>query len=121
VATGVLAAEANEDLNALAAEHPWIKLHVGDPGASGTANPAANTTRKQGLFAAASGGVIATNAELRWNAVGTSEDYTHWTGWTAETNGSAGWSGTITADAVTSGNNFVINSGGLTFSFNVMA
>lgn len=121
MATGVLAAEANEDLNALAAEYPWIKLHVGDPGASGTANPATNTTRKQGSFAGAAGGSIATNAELRWNGVGATEDYTHWSGWTAETNGSAGWSGTITADQVTSGNNFVINSGGLTFTFNVMA
>jgi hypothetical protein len=117
----VLAAEANEDLNALAAEYPWIKLHVGDPGASGTANAAVETDRVQGSFAAASGGAIATNAELRWNGVAGSEDYTHWTGWTASSGGSAGWSGTITADAVTAGNNFVINSGGLTFSFTVMA
>ncbi len=121
MATGVLAAEANEDLNALAAEYPWIKLHVGDPGASGTANAAVETDRVQGSFAAASGGAIATNAELRWNGVAGSEDYTHWTGWTASSGGSAGWSGTITADAVTAGNNFVINSGGLTFSFTVMA
>jgi hypothetical protein len=121
MATGVIASEANEDLAALAAEFPWIKRHVGDPGAAGTANPAADTTRKQASFAAPSGGVIATNAELRWNTVSTSEDYTHWTGWTLETGGAAGWSGTITADAVTAGNNFVINSGGLTFSFNVMA
>lgn len=121
MATGVLAAEANEDLNALAAEYPWIKLHVGDPGASGTANPATETDRVQASFAAASGGVIATNTETRWNGVAANEDYTHWSGWNAQTNGAAGWSGTITADAVNTGNNFVINAGGLTFSFNVMA
>lgn len=121
MATGVIAAEANEDLTALAAEYPWIKLHIGDPGASGTANAASNTTRKQATFAAPAGGIIATSAELQWSAVPTSEDYTHWSGWTTETGGSAGWSGTITADAVTAGNNFVINSGGLTFTFTVMA
>lgn len=121
MSTGVLVAEANEDLAALAAEFPWIRLHIGDPGASGTANAATNTTRKQASFAAPANGVIATNAELRWNGVPASEDYTHWSGWTAETNGAAGWSGTITADAVIAGNNFVINSGGLTFSFTAMA
>jgi hypothetical protein len=121
MATGVLAAEANEDLDALAAEYPWIKLHVGDPGASGTANPAAETDRVQASFAAAAGGVIATNTETRWNGVAANEDYTHWSGWSAETDGSAGWSGTITADAVNTGNNFVIDAGDLTFSFNVMA
>jgi len=121
MATGVLAAEANEDLTALATEYPWIKMHTGDPGAAGTANAATNTTRKQATFAAAAGGSIATSAELRWDAVAATEDYTHWSGWDAATAGAVGWSGTITADAVTSGNNFVVNSGGLTFTFTVMA
>ncbi|MGB3443904.1 MAG: hypothetical protein WBA97_34635 [Actinophytocola sp.] len=121
MATGVRAAEANEDLDALAAEYPWIKLHVGDPGAAGTANPATETDRVQATFGSASGGVIATNTETRWNGVAGSEDYTHWSGWTASTAGACGWSGTVTADAVTTGNNFVIPSGGLTFLFNVMA
>jgi hypothetical protein len=121
VATGVVASEANEDLNALASEFPWIKLHVGDPGAAGTANAAVETDRQQASFASASGGVIATNAELRWDDVAGSEDYTHWSGWSAVSAGSVGWSGTITADEVSTGNNFVIDSGGLTFSFNVMS
>lgn len=121
MATGVIAAEANEDLTALSVEFPWIKLHIGDPGAAGTANAATNTTRKQAAFATAAAGSIATNAELRWDAVPATEDYTHWSGWTLATNGAAGWSGTIIADQVTSGNNFVINSGGLTFTYTVMA
>lgn len=121
MATGVAPAEANANLNARAAAYPWIKLHTGDPGASGTANAATNTTRKQASFAAAAGGSIATNAELRWDGVPASEDYTHWSGWSASSGGSVGWSGTITADALNSGNNFVVPSGGLTFSHNVMA
>lgn len=121
MATGVIVAEANEDLTALAAEFPWIKLHTGDPGASGTANAATNAVRKQAAFAAPSGGAIATNAELQWSSVSTTETYTHWSGWSAETDGAAGWSGTITGGAVTAGNNFVINSGDLDFTYNVMA
>lgn len=121
MATGVAPAEANANLDARAAAFPWIKLHIGDPGAAGTANAATNTTRKQASFASAAGGSIATNAELRWDGVPATEDYTHWSGWSAATNGTVGWSGTITADAVNSANNFVVASGGLTFSHTVMA
>lgn len=121
MATGVRAAEANEDLNALGVEFPWIQLHIGDPGGDGTANPAVEADRVQASFGAAAGGVIATNTETRWDGVAATEDYTHWSGWNAQTNGAAGWSGTITADQVSAGNNLVINAGGLTFSFNVMA
>ena len=121
MATGVLASLANADLTAKATTYPFIKLHTGDPGAAGTANVATNTTRVQASFAAPSGGVIATSAELRWDAVPAGEDYTHWSGWTLVSGGAVGWSGLITADAVASGNNFVINSGGLTFSYTVMA
>lgn len=120
MATGLVASEANAKLDSLAATYPWIKKHVGDPGAAGTANAASDTTRKQASFGSPAGGSIATNAETRWNGVPATEDYTHWTGWSAETNGTVGWSGTITADAVNSGNNFVVPSGGLTYSLNVM-
>lgn len=121
MATGVAPAVANADLDSRGAAFPWIKLHVGDPGAAGTANAATNTTRKQASWASAAGGAIATNAELRWDNVPASEDYTHWTGWSASSGGTVGWSGTVTADPMTSSNNFVIASGGLTFTHTVMA
>lgn len=35
----------------------YVKLHIGDPGAAGTANAAANTTRQQAVFPA--GAIIA--------------------------------------------------------------
>jgi hypothetical protein len=42
----------------------WVKLHLGDPGAAGTTNAAAETTRKQATFgdAAASGAITNTAA-----------------------------------------------------------
>ena len=37
-----------------AVANPYVKLHLGDPGEDGTANPAAETTRKAITFSAAS-------------------------------------------------------------------
>lgn len=97
----------------------WIKLHVGSPGSAGTSNPATETTRKQASFANASGGSMATDAALSWTSVAGSEDYTHFSAWTASTAGTFLFSGTITASAVTAGGNFDISSGGLTVSLTV--
>ena len=40
MALGLGSNGANVALDALLAAHTWIKLHVGDPGPAGTANPA---------------------------------------------------------------------------------
>lgn len=117
---GLHATPADTFLDAHAAAYPWIKFHVGDPGAAGTANPATETDRVEASFAAASGGSIATNAELRLDGVAADEDFTHWTGWTDEVGGTVGWSGSVTADALNDGNNFVIAAGDFTYTLNVM-
>lgn len=92
---------------------PYIKLHVGDPGASGTANAATETTRKLVSFGAASGGAISNDAALTWTAVAGSEDYTHFSLWDASTAGNFLASGTVTANAVTAGDTFTIPIGDL--------
>lgn len=120
MSTGFEASAANAFLDARASGFPWIKLHVGDPGAAGTSNPATETDRLEASFAAASGGAIATNADLLWSAVAGNEDYTHWSGWSLATGGAVGWSGTVTASAVTAGNDFRVAAGGLTYTMNVM-
>ncbi len=121
MSTGIEVGAANAFLDARASGFPWIKFHVGDPGAAGTANPATETDRTQASFAAASGGAIATDEDLLLSGVAASEDYTHWTGWSASSGGTCGWSGTVTAAPVTSGNDFRIPSGGLTYTLNVVA
>lgn len=117
MAEGLSTAAANSALDTLAATYPWIKLHTGAPGANGTANAAAETTRKQATWASASAASVATSAQLQWTAVAGSEDFTHYTAWTASTAGSFGFSGTITANPVTAGDTFTLPSGGLTASF----
>jgi hypothetical protein len=91
----------------------WMKLHVGDPGSAGTANAATETTRKDvtAVFAAASSGTVTSNVAVTWTAVAGSEDYTHFSIWTASVAGTFLWSGTITANAVTAGDTFTFASG----------
>jgi len=119
MAVGMSAAAANTALDTLGSTYPWIKLHVGDPGAAGTANPAVETTRKQATFSAASAGAKTTSADLQWTNVAGSEDYTHYSAWTASTAGTFGFSGTVTANAVTSGDSFTIPAGDFDLSLPV--
>jgi hypothetical protein len=124
MALGLSAAEANAFLDAHVAEFPWIKLHTGDPGSAGTANAAGNDTRKQPTWASASGGAITTSAAIDWSdaEVDTSEDYTHYSLWTASTGGTFGSSGAITANAVSdTGDAFTIPAGDLDITISTAA
>lgn len=119
MAEGISTAAANSALDTLGSTYPWIKLHVGAPGAAGTANPSVETTRKQATWASASAGSKATSADLLWSAVAGTEDHTHFSAWTASSAGSFGFSGTITANPVTAGDDFKIASGNLSTSLTV--
>jgi hypothetical protein len=94
----------------------YVKLHVGDPGAAGTANAATETTRKETSFAAASSGSLASDAALSWTNIAGSQDATHFTAWDNISAGNFLFSGTITANAYTAGDTFTIASGSLTVS-----
>jgi hypothetical protein len=93
----------------------WIQLHTAAPGAAGTTAIAGNATRKQVTFGASAGGAIANSADLVWTAgeVDTSEDYTHYTLWSASSAGTFVHSGLVTANAVVTGNEFKIPAGDL--------
>jgi hypothetical protein len=117
MAEGLSVAAANAALDTLGSTYPWIKLHVGAPGSAGTSNPATETTRKQATWASAASGAKTSSADLTWTAVAGSEDFTHFTAWTASSAGSFGFSGPITANAVTAGDTFTILSGDLDYSF----
>lgn len=119
--TGLGSAGANTGLDAIAAAYPWIKLHIGDPGAAGTANAATETTRKQATWAAASGGSVANSAQLQWTSIAGSQDATHFSAWTASTAGTFGFSGTITANGYTAGDTYTVAIGALTASFTLAA
>ena len=98
---------------------PYIKLHTGDPGAAGTANPATETTRKSISFGAASAGAITSDADISWTNISGSQDATHFTAWDSLTVGNFLFSGTITANPYTAGDTYTITSGNLSASLTV--
>lgn len=116
MATSWSSTAGNAALTSLLGSYTWIQLHTASPGSAGTSNVASNSTRKQATWGSASGGSASNSADITWTSVSASEDYTHFTCWTASTAGTFGFSGTITANAVSSGDDFVIPTGDLTVS-----
>jgi hypothetical protein len=125
MATGLSAYTANKFLDALgnatafSVTDVYIKLHVGDPGANGTSNPATETTRKVVTFAAASNGTIASDSAATWTNIVGSQDATHFTSWDNLTAGNFLFSGTITSNPYTAGDTVTIASAALTASLTV--
>jgi len=136
MALGLSAAVANDILDAIGNNSAfttlpitelWIQLHVtAEPGAAGTANVAGNATRKLVSFGTAgsgTAGLMSNDTAVTWTTgeVDTSEDYLYWSGWTASTSGTFICSGAVTANAVTTGDEFTIPIGDLDLSFNTAA
>jgi hypothetical protein len=93
------------------AANVYLKLHLGDPGETGTGNPAAETTRQAVTFSAASGGSMASSAAVTWTNVAASETLTHWSAWDASTAGNCLWTGALSSSAsVAAGDTFQITS-----------
>jgi hypothetical protein len=119
VATGPSTSLCNSWLDALgnntsfSVATPYIQLHTADPGAAGTTAVATETTRKLVSFGAASSGAISNDADITWSGIAGSQDATHWTLWTASSAGTFLGSGTITANAYTAGDTYVIPAGDL--------
>jgi hypothetical protein len=125
MATGLSSYTADKFLDALgnatafSVADVYIKLHVGDPGANGTSNPATETTRKVVTFAAAANGSIASDLAATWTNIAGSQDATHFTAWDNLTAGNFLFSGTITSNPYTAGDTVTIASGSLTASLTV--
>lgn len=73
----------------------YAQLHTGDPGASGTSNLSALTTRSLTTFSAASGGAIALSNTPSFSMT-TSETITHASYWDSASGGNFLWSGVLT-------------------------
>ena len=91
----------------------YAKLHIGDPGAAGTANPSAVTTRVVITYSAASGGSISiTGTAPTWNMTAT-ETLSHVSFW--DTVGPSGgnflWSATLASTkSVGSGDTYTLST-----------
>lgn len=124
MAEGFAAGVANSILNSIFRNTNWtaptgtyVQLHVGAPGAAGTSNLASNTTRQAATFGnAASAGSIANTVAVSWTSVPASEDYTHFSVWSASSAGTFQCSGTITANPVVTGDTLTFGVGAFTAS-----
>lgn len=107
MAVGLSTTAAGQLLTTLKGNYTWAKLHVGDPGAAGTANAAVETDRVQASWpATVTTNTMSNTNVMTWTGVAGSEDYTHISFWSASTAGTFGMSGTITANPVTVGDTF---------------
>jgi hypothetical protein len=122
MATGLSAYLGNKFLDAVgnataySAATVYVKLHIGDPGANGTGNPATETTRKAASFGAATAGGLTSDADISWTNITGSEDATFFSVWDNLTAGNFLFSGAVTGNAYTAGDTFTIPSGSLTAS-----
>lgn len=121
MAVGLASAIANSILDAYCRSVTWtepaafyVKLHIGDPGAAGANNAAAETTRKAATFSAAASGAITTSADITWTNVAATETLSHVSFWDASTAGTFLGSDALNASkAVTAGDTFTIAAGDL--------
>jgi len=89
----------------------YVKLHIGAPGAAGTSNPAAETTR-QAIDCGTDG--LSNIAAITWIDVSTTEDYSHVSVWDHVSAGNCLWQGDLNAPvSVTAGDTFTIATGEL--------
>lgn len=129
MAVGLAAGVANSILDALCRSVAWtepanffVKLHTGDPGASGTANAAGETDRVEAIFSAASGGAITNSSAVTWTAVSNTETYTHVSFWSASSAGTfLGSDDLAAAKSVDAGDDFTIPAGDLDLNITPIA
>lgn len=95
----------------------YVKLHIGDPGASAASNASAVTTRSQATFGAASAGAIAlTGTNPSWSMTA-SETITHVSVWDASTAGNPLWTAALSASkAVVSGDTLTLTTLGFSLT-----
>lgn len=116
---GLAESVANGLLDDLGLAYPFVQMHIGNPGANGSSNVAAESTRVEATYDAASGGVMATSDDLTWVDVPANEEWTHFTAWSAAVGGSFGFSGLVVNGEVTQGLTYVIDAGNLNISLQI--
>jgi hypothetical protein len=105
--------------NITAPTNVYIQLHTstGDPGAAGTANVSAVTTRSIATWAAPSGGAIALTGTLPSWSMTTTETLGYISAWDAATVGNVQFSGALaSARAVQNGDTFTLNTCAISFT-----
>lgn len=95
----------------------YVKLHLGAPGESGTANAATETTRKAATFGAAASGVSTSDADISWTSYPAAETVTHVSVWDAVSSGNCLLTGALTASKTMGvGDTLTIPTGSMTLT-----
>lgn len=129
MAVGIASAIANSWLDGLCRSVTWtepaafyLKLHTGDPGASGTTAAAGETTRQAVTFSAASAGAITNSAAVTWTNVSTTETVSHVSFWDASSAGTfLGSDALAVSRSLTAGDTFEIAIGDVDLSITAIA
>ena len=103
-----------------------MKLHVGDPGAAGTANAASETTLQSVSFGSSAAGLIQNDAQIQWTSIASAypETISHfslWNGTTGPGTDTFRGSGTVTANPINTGDTLTIAIGDLDISLTIAA
>jgi len=100
----------------------WVKLHLGDPGAAGSANTASNTTRQLASFSSAAAGAITTVVDVTWTSVSATESYSHVSFWDASSGGTLLATDNLEVTrGLTAGDNFTIAVGDIDITLGAIA
>jgi len=97
----------------------WVQLHIGNPGAAGTANVATTSSRRSFTRTTATVGVNSNVALLEWLSASASEDLTHLSIHSATSAGDCWFVDNLTGSPISaiSGQAIEIALGVLTFTF----
>jgi hypothetical protein len=129
MAVGLASGVANSILDALVNSNAWsepagffVKLHLGDPGAAGTSNPATETDRVAVTGTSPSGGACSNSNDLDWPSYPATETISHVSFWSASTAGTFLGSDALNVSKdVDSGDDFQIAVGELDLSLTPIA
>jgi hypothetical protein len=112
VSVGPSLAQANAILDTMYATC-YAQYHLGDPGAAGTDNLAAELDRVLLVWAAASGGIKVTSSPTVWTAVAASETPAYLSLWSASIGGTFMHSLTYAGEAAIIAADYTIPAGGI--------
>lgn len=125
MATGPSTSTANSWLEALFNNTSFaggavvgMKLHVGDPGAAGTANAASETSLQSVSMGTASGATISNDAQIQWTSIASADPetishFSLWNGTTGPGTDTFRGSGTVTANPINTGDTLTVAVGDL--------
>lgn len=103
-----------------------MKLHVGDPGAAGTANPASELTLQAVSFGTSSGGLCSSDTLTEWTNIASADPetishFSLWNGTTGPGTDTFRGSGTVTANPINTGDTLSFAIGDIDVSLTVAA